>query len=63
LEWAARWELHKNNSGKRTRPEGTDGQADPDVLTAEEFCALLAELQTEPYRTKVILAGCSDSRA
>jgi len=31
---------------------------DPDVLTPEEFRAILAELPTEPYRTMVILAGC-----
>src|SRR5262244_1989654 len=30
----------------------------PDVLTPDEFRALLAELTAEPYRTMVILAGC-----
>ena len=29
----------------------------PDVLTPDEFRALLAELTAQPYRTMVILAG------
>src|SRR5258708_34794310 len=33
-------------------------RADPDVLSPDEFRALLAELTAEPYRTMVILAGC-----
>ena len=55
-ECAARWELTERNPITCVR-QGGSRLADPEVLTAEEFRALLAEL-TEPYRTMVILAGC-----
>ena len=55
-ECAARWELVEQNPITRVR-QGGSRLVDPEVLTAEEFLALLEEL-TEPYRTMVILAGC-----
>jgi integrase len=55
-ECAARWELVEQNPITRVR-QGGSRLADPEVLTAAEFLALLEEL-TEPYRTMVILAGC-----
>lgn len=57
FECAARWELIEENPLTRVRQGGTR-LAEPDVLTAEEFRALLAELTAEPYRMMVILAGC-----
>ena len=57
FECAARWELIKENPITRVR-QGGARRAEPDVLTPEEFRALLAELTTEPYRMMVILAGC-----
>ena len=57
FECAARWELVKENPITRVR-QGGARRAEPDVLTPEEFRALLAELTTEPYRMMVILAGC-----
>src|ERR1700722_319679 len=47
-------------SRKIPSPEYGNGarRAEPDILTPEEFRALLAELTTEPYRLMVILAGC-----
>jgi integrase len=57
FECAARWELVKENPITRVR-QGGARRAEPDVLTTEEFRALLAELTTEPYRMMVILAGC-----
>lgn len=55
-ECAARWELVEQNPITRVK-QGGSRLADPEVLTAEEFLALLVEL-TEPYRTMVILARC-----
>jgi integrase len=55
-ECATRWELTERNPITYVR-QGGSRLADPEVLTADEFRALLAEL-TEPYRTMVILAGC-----
>jgi integrase len=57
FECAVRWELIEQNQITRVR-QGGARRADPDVLTPEEFRALLAELTAEPYRTMVILAGC-----
>jgi site-specific recombinase XerD len=57
FECAARWELIKENPITRVR-QGDTRQAEPDVLTPDEFHALLAELNTEPYRMMVIMAGC-----
>ncbi len=57
FECAARWELIKENPITRVR-QGGARRAEPDVLTPEEFRALLAELTTEPYRMMVILVGC-----
>jgi len=57
FECAARWELVGQNPITRVR-QGGARRAEPDVLTPQEFHALLAELTTEPYRTMVILAGC-----
>jgi integrase len=56
-ECAARWDLIKENPITRVRQGGERGK-EPDLLTPEEFRALLDELTTEPYRTMVILAGC-----
>jgi integrase len=56
-ECAIRWELIEQNPITRVRQGGARRQ-DPDVLTPDEFRALLAELTIEPYRTMVILAGC-----
>ena len=53
---AARWELIDQNPITLVR-QGGSRLADPEVLTPNEFRALLAELQ-EPYRTMAILAGC-----
>jgi len=55
-ECAARWELTDRNPITLVR-QGGARLADPEVLTPEEFRALVEEL-TEPYRTMVILAGC-----
>jgi integrase len=55
-ECAVRWELIEGNPITKVR-QGGSRQADPDVLTPDEFRALLAELP-EPYRTMAILAGC-----
>jgi integrase len=57
FECAARWELIEQNPITRVRQGGTR-RTEPDVLTPDEFRALLAELTSEPYRTMVILAGC-----
>jgi integrase len=57
FECAARWELIKENPITRVG-QGGARRAEPDVLTPEEFRALLAEVTTEPYRMMVILAGC-----
>jgi integrase len=57
FECAARWELIEQNPITRVR-QGGARRAEPDVLTPDEFRALLAELTAEPYRTMVILAGC-----
>lgn len=57
FECAARWELIEQNPITRVRQGGTR-RAEPDVLTPDEFRALLAELIAEPYRTMVTLAGC-----
>jgi len=57
FECAARWELVEQNPITRVR-QGGARRAEPDVLTPDEFHALLAELTAEPYRTMVILAGC-----
>jgi integrase len=57
FECAARWELIEQNPITRVR-QGGARRAEPDVLTPEEFQALLEELSCEPYRTMVILAGC-----
>jgi site-specific recombinase XerD len=56
-ECAVRWELIEQNPITRVRQGGARRQ-EPDVLSPDEFRALLAELPTEPYRTMVILAGC-----
>jgi integrase len=56
-ECAVRWELIEQNPITRVRQGGARRQ-DPDVLTPDEFRALLAELTDEPYRTMVIVAGC-----
>lgn len=55
-ECAGRWELIDTNPITHVR-QGGSRQADPEVLTPEEFRALVDELN-EPYRTMVILAGC-----
>jgi site-specific recombinase XerD len=52
FECAARWELIKENPITRVR-QGGARRAEPDVLTPEEFRALLAELTTQPYRMMV----------
>src|SRR5258706_1607947 len=57
FECAGRWELIERNPITRVR-QGGARLADPEVLTPEEFRALLAELTAEPYRTMLILAGC-----
>jgi integrase len=57
FECAARWELIEQNPITRVR-QGGARRVEPDVLTPDEFRALLAELTAEPYRTMVILAGC-----
>ena len=57
FECAARWELIEQNPITRVR-QGGARRAEPDVLTPDEFRALLAELTAEPYRTMMILAGC-----
>lgn len=57
FECAGRWELIEHNPITRVR-QGGARLADPEVLTPEEFRALLAELTAEPYRTMLILAGC-----
>lgn len=56
-ECAVRWELLTHNPITRVRQGGARRQ-EPDVLTPDEFRALLAKLTAEPYRTMVILAGC-----
>jgi integrase len=56
-ECAVRWELIGQNPITRVRQGGARRQ-EPDVLTPDEFRALLVELENEPYRTMVILAGC-----
>ena len=48
--------LNKNPITRVRR--GGARRAEPDVLSPDEFRALLAELTAEPYRTTVILAGC-----
>jgi integrase len=56
-ECAARWELVTQNPITRVR-QGGARLADPDVLTPDEFRALLTKLTKEPYRLMVTLAGC-----
>ena len=56
FECAARWGMVEHNPISKVR-QGGARQTDPDVLTPDEFRALLTEL-TLPYREMVILAGC-----
>ncbi len=53
---AIRWELTDKNPINLVR-QSTKRTRIPRILTAEEFEALLAELQ-DPYRTMVLIAGC-----
>ena len=55
-ECAARWELTDRNPITNVR-QGGARLSEPELLTPDEFRALLKELK-EPYRTMVILAGC-----
>ena len=57
FECAARWELIELNPITRVR-QGGGRRSDPDVLTAIEFRALLAEMASGPHRVMVILAAC-----
>jgi integrase len=49
--------LIEENPISRVR-QGGSRQKEPDVLTPDEFRALLVELSAEPYRMMVIMAGC-----
>lgn len=57
FECAGRWELLRDNPITRVRQGGVRRQ-EPEILTPEEFHALLENLPNEPYRTMVILAAC-----
>jgi integrase len=56
-ECAVRWELVSENPITRVR-QGGARQAEPDILTPEEFQTLLTQLTAQPYRRMVIMAGC-----
>ena len=57
FECAIRWEFVRDNPISRVR-QGGARRAEPEILSVSEFHAVLAELQQEPYRVMVILAGC-----
>ena len=57
FECAVRWELLQNNPITRVR-QGGSRLADPDILTPDEFYALLNEVDDDRVRTIVVLAGC-----
>jgi len=57
FESAARWELIQANPISRVR-QGGCRRADPEILTVEEFQALLNAITDLRVRTLVILAGC-----
>lgn len=57
FECAVRWEIIRDNPISRVR-QGGARRSDPDVLTPQEFKALLGKIEAEPYRTMVVLAGC-----
>jgi integrase len=61
FQWARRWKLVDHNPIQLVR-QSTKRLKIPRVLTPEEFQALLVQLR-EPYRTMVIVAGCTGVRA
>ena len=60
FQWAWRWKLVDRNPIQLVR-QSTKRQKIPRVITPEEFQALLSTL-SEPYRTMVLVAGCTGLR-
>lgn len=61
FQWARRWDLIDTNPIELVR-QSAKRLRTPRVLTPEHFQALLGELN-EPYRTMILVAGCTGLRA